>query len=289
MSRFIVLPARLLSDARLTSVTHLRVLMALCSYTDKHGWAWPSRKKLAERMSVDGSTVSLARVSQCVADLKSWGYLEAHSWTRESDGGQTSNRYRVLFDIGEPDAIPDGDDAPSGDSLTPVSSAYPPVSPKDLPPSKSHEIYSMKVPTNDSLKGGVYSAGEKAADEQFEQAWAAYPKRAGSNSKRDALKAWKARLAAGECFETLMSGVARYAKYCEDTGKTGTEYVKMAATFFGPSRHFAEAWEPPAKTLQRISSNIGPTNHREASRAAAAASIGLGTPSYDNEPFTIDA
>lgn len=222
-------------------MTHLRVLMALCSHTDKHGWAWPSRKTLADRMSVDGATVSVNRVSQCISDLKEWGYIEVVSQSRDADGSQTSNRYRVLFDIGLPV------DNSSDDGVPPVSPAYPPVNPMDLPPRKSHGIYPLKVPKNVPKKEGIYSAGEEAVDEQFEEAWRAYPKRAGGNSKRGALKAWNARLAAGDQAADLLAGTKRYAAFCAATGKVGTEFVKLAATFFGPDRHFAEVWALPVE------------------------------------------
>ncbi|ELY9614316.1 hypothetical protein ACEF96_004401 [Salmonella enterica] len=80
----------------------------------------------------------------------------------------------------------------------------------------------------------------------FEQAWQAYPKRAGGNPKATAYKHWKARLADGVAAADLLAGVQRYAAFIRATGKTGTEYVKQAATFFGPDRHFEELWTPPA-------------------------------------------
>ncbi|MFX1716720.1 DUF1376 domain-containing protein [Paraburkholderia sp. A1RO-5L] len=86
-----------------------------------------------------------------------------------------------------------------------------------------------------------------ASEAMFEQAWAAYPKRAGGNSRADALKAWKARVTAGVLPADMLAGVKRYAAYCEAKGNIGTEYVKQAATFFGPSKHFDEAWDIPAQ------------------------------------------
>lgn len=44
----------------------------------------------------------------------------------------------------------------------------------------------------------------------------------------------------------LLAGVQRYARYCEATGRVGTEYVKQGRTFFGPGRHFEEPWELPS-------------------------------------------
>ena len=40
-------------------------------------------------------------------------------------------------------------------------------------------------------------------------------------------------------------GAASYRAYCDATGKTGTEFVKQAATFFGPDKHYLELWEIP--------------------------------------------
>lgn len=81
---------------------------------------------------------------------------------------------------------------------------------------------------------------------EFETAWQAYPKRAGGNPKPSAYKAWNARLHEGVTPETLLAGVKRYAAFVVATGKLGSEYVKQAATFFGPDRHFEETWQAPA-------------------------------------------
>lgn len=77
------------------------------------------------------------------------------------------------------------------------------------------------------------------------EAWACYPKRAGGNSRKDALKAWKARVAAGADPAAMLAGVKRYAAYCEGTDKVGTAYVKQAATFFGPGDHYLDEWPLP--------------------------------------------
>lgn len=88
----------------------------------------------------------------------------------------------------------------------------------------------------------------RAGGDDFEQVWAAYPKRAGSNSKQDARKAWAARVRSGVDPAELAAGVERYAKYMRATGKEGTEYVKQAATFFGLGEHWKESWETPANS-----------------------------------------
>lgn len=81
---------------------------------------------------------------------------------------------------------------------------------------------------------------------EFETAWDAYPKRAGGNSKAGAFKAWKARLKDRVEPGDMLAGVKRYAAYARATGSVGTQFVKQAATFFGPDRHFDESWQAPS-------------------------------------------
>lgn len=104
MSRFCVIPSRVLDDDRF-AISHLRVIAAIGTFTDKNGWCYPSIKKIAEK-----ARLSRARVFACIKDLKEWGYIEVHCQYRP-DNSQTVNRYRVLFDVGAPVDIPNqGDD-----------------------------------------------------------------------------------------------------------------------------------------------------------------------------------
>lgn len=101
MSRFCIIPVRVLDDDRFT-ISHLRVIAAIGNFTDKNGWCYPSITTIA----------NLARVSRqwaikCIRDLKEWGYLEVHSQVKP-DGGTGPNRYRVLFDVGLPVSDPEG-------------------------------------------------------------------------------------------------------------------------------------------------------------------------------------
>jgi hypothetical protein len=85
---------------------------------------------------------------------------------------------------------------------------------------------------------------------------------------------------------TAWNGIKREA---EKAGLSFAQAVEMAAE---------RGWVAFRETFVREQSRnapkanhspgFGPVNHREASRAAAAASIGLGVTSYDNEPFTVD-
>lgn len=99
---------------------------------------------------------------------------------------------------------------------------------------------------------------------EFERAWMAYPSRTG-HSKAEAFKAWKARIADGEAVETILRGINRYAAYCE-ANHTEPRFVKHAATFFGPDRHYLNDW-----TVQvRIPTPVAPQNGSRFGAAAAA-------------------
>lgn len=116
------------------------------------------------------------------------------------------------------------------------------------------------IPESQKTPTAAVAAGEPQG---FAECWAAYPKRAGGNSRRDALKAYHARLA-DDAPDVLLAGTLRYAAFIAATGRTGTEFVKQAATFYGPSKHYLEDWSPPP---QQASPQ---TLTRDASRTLAA-------------------
>lgn len=94
-----------------------------------------------------------------------------------------------------------------------------------------------EVPTADkSARKGV------ACPAEFESTWRIYPRRAGDNPKPRALRAWNARRQEGHSPSEIHAGVTRYAAYIRASGKEGTEFVKQAATFFGPDKGFMETW-----------------------------------------------
>lgn len=80
----------------------------------------------------------------------------------------------------------------------------------------------------------------------FADAMAAYPTRSGGNPRDRARRAYAARLHEGATPAEILAGVQRYADWCAATEKIGTELVQQAATFFGPSRAYAEPWTVPA-------------------------------------------
>jgi hypothetical protein len=130
----------------------------------------------------------------------------------------------------------------------------------------------------------------KGYTEDFEDAWADYPKREGGNPKKSAFKAWNARLKTGATVEELHLGVIRYANFIRAKGKEHTSYVKQASTFFGPDEHYTESWEvtpnetspPPSRCSRGQQSPAAARNemHRNLYRrlaAEAAAEEGMDT------------
>jgi hypothetical protein len=86
---------------------------------------------------------------------------------------------------------------------------------------------------------------------EFDKIWADYPKRAGSNPKQAAYKAFRARLREGVDPESIRAGVTRYRAFCEATGKQGTEYAMTASRFFGPGREWEQDWaQPPPEAIK---------------------------------------
>lgn len=81
---------------------------------------------------------------------------------------------------------------------------------------------------------------------EFEAAWQAYPDRPG-DSKANAHKAWAARRKGGVTAEVLLAGAQRYAAFCTASA-TEPQYVKQAATFFGPGEHYLADWTPVARS-----------------------------------------
>ena len=79
----------------------------------------------------------------------------------------------------------------------------------------------------------------------FEAVWSRYPSRGDShNSKRAAFAKWRASINRGVTSGEMAAGVERYRAYCDARRQTGSEFVQLASTFFGPGEHWREPWNP---------------------------------------------
>ena len=113
----------------------------------------------------------------------------------------------------------------------------------------SHAKPSQAKPSEDNgtpAKAADAVSERKPYPDDFEQAWAEYPKREGGNPKKAAYKAWKARRAAGVPADELLQATRLYAQHCKAHGKTATSYVKQGSTFYGPDEHYRETYSTTA-------------------------------------------
>ena len=254
----------------------LVIMARLADYSNDDGVCYPSVETICRQLGLGESTVRTA-----IAELESSGWLRRES--RRKGNRNTSNLYYLNADRLEALARIEKDKVAALKQQRRANGFHPSDSePSNSEPSDSG--CSNVFHPSDSDKNGVFTRQNLTPDPQvnskhdpqvnskqesqdigvcgkassehrsskenysneFEQAWQAYPKRAGGNSKAAAFKAWKARLKDGVKPEDMLAGVKRYAAYVRTTGSVGTQYVKQAATFFGPDRHFEEAWQTPS-------------------------------------------
>jgi hypothetical protein len=141
--------------------------------------------------------------------------------------------------------------APDHAPMPPIGAA--PKTPLDLAPNPPPDYAPSRAGASSSSSSSskpscaIASHGDfgKGDPEGFSDCWNAYPKRSGGNSRKEAEKAYRARLKAGASPADMLAGVRRYAAYIRATEREGTAYVKQASTFFGTGEHWREAWELP--------------------------------------------
>lgn len=229
------------------------VLLKLADNASDQGECWPSYQHIADQCEISKRSVMNHIDALCECGL-------VKKELRVGPKGNSSNIYRLNFSS--------AGDSPGSAGNSPGSAGNSPGGSAGDSPRISHSFESVNDPVNDPIKHIGSSANASAParsakqdySPEFEAAWQAYPKRAGGNSKSAAFKAWKARLKDDVKPEAMIEGVKRYAVYCRVTGNAGTQYVKQAASFFGPDRHFEESWSSPstpgggqAGTVSRLS------------------------------------
>lgn len=248
MSRFSIIPARAVYDSRL-SPHALKVLCALGVHSDKSGWCYPSLKKIGALIGCSRQTVS-----GHISILVRLGYIESRIQKRD-DGGQSSNLYRILMDVGDPETA---SDLTGGDGLEPTGGAGPEPTGGDgqlFDTITSHTNDPINDPyRNTPLSGDSAdppSARKKhaPANQEFEAFWQAYPRRI---AKGAAIKAFGSALKVAT-FSEIMDGVRRYAQ----TGPV-PKYTPHPATWLNQQRWADEIKEESnGKIINR--SNAAPT------------------------------
>lgn len=89
------------------------------------------------------------------------------------------------------------------------------------------------------------------------QLQAAYPKRYGPQGWIRVRTILPQSVSAGATWDEILSGTKAYRDYCDATGKTGTEHVKSAQTFYdyrvqGWTEDYAPPQKPPSAAEQRL-------------------------------------
>ncbi|EED0148166.1 TPA: helix-turn-helix domain-containing protein [Escherichia coli] len=249
----------------------LMIMARLADYSNDDGVCYPGVETICRQLGLGESTVRTA-----ISELEADGWLTRQS--RRKGNRNTSNLYHLNADRleqlarTERDKVAElkqqrrlsvlRDPSKSEPSESECSGVFDPsdsgkktvLTLQNLDPDPQGlkhdpQVNSKHDPQDIGASADASAPARSARQEyspEFEQAWQEYPKRAGGNSKSAAFKAWKARLREGIKPETMLDGVRRYAAWVRATGNTGTQFVKQAATFFGPDRHFEDFWQQPA-------------------------------------------
>lgn len=198
----------------------------------RHGRKWVY--KTAQEWVDEFPFWSEATVKRAVSTLKAKGLIlvdkeSSTSWNR-------TNWYSVDYDaLGRIGAI-----------CTDASDQVAPMHESKLTESigSSCAIRSDQI---DPITISTETTSETTTETAFESFWKAYPRRAGNNPKRAALKAYRGRIAEKHTDAEILAGVTRYAAFCRATSKEGGEYVLRASTFLGPDKPFLQGWDLPAE------------------------------------------
>lgn len=249
----------------------LMIMARLADYSNDDGVCYPGVETICRQLGLGESTVRTA-----ISELEADGWLTRQS--RRKGNRNTSNLYHLNADRleqlarTERDKVAElkqqrrlsvlRDPSKSEPSESECSGVFDPsdsgkktvLTLQNLDPDPQGlkhdpQVNSKHDPQDIGASADASAPARSARQEyspEFEQAWQEYPKRAGGNSKSAAFKAWKARIREGIKPETMLDGVRRYAAWVRATGNTGTQFVKQAATFFGPDRHFEDFWQQPA-------------------------------------------
>lgn len=225
-------------------------------YIARMTWGWNRKffifrqKEAAEKLGMDKGEMSRAYNALIQADvlITKKGEVAINKYTDEWNLNHLESKKRKLGNSQQVVKNPTSCEKPNqklGNSQPEVVKNPTSTGPK---PANSADLDGSKDNTKDKKDNNPLNPPEgDRVDGLFEEAWEAYPKRAGGNSKKAARKAWDARIKQGAGPELMLAGVKRYRAFCDATGKTGLETVKMAATFFGPSDWYLEPWDVPGQ------------------------------------------
>lgn len=181
------------------------VLIKLADNASDQGECWPSYQHIADQCEISKRSVMNHIAALCESGL-------VKKVTRKGEKGNSSNIYLLHLDGAGDSLGGSANNSLSGAANSPGSAGVAPGGSAGDSPRTSHSFEPVKEPVNEPIAVGA-SADESVRvrsnrpeySPEFEQAWLAYPKRAGGNSKSAAFKAWKGAFAG----KSLISAAGR--------------------------------------------------------------------------------
>ena len=196
------------------------VLIKLADNASDQGECWPSYQHIADQCEISKRSVMNHIAALCESGL-------VKKVTRKGEKGNSSNIYLLHLDGAGDSLGGSANNSLSGAANSPGSAGVSPGGSAGDSPRTSHSFEPVKEPVNEPIAVGAsvdesvrVRSNRPEYSPEFEQAWLAYPKRAGGNSKSAAFKAWKARLNEGVNPETMLEGVKRYAGWVSAMGNS---------------------------------------------------------------------
>lgn len=232
------------------------VLIKLADNASDQGECWPSYQHIADQCEISKRSVMNHIAALCESGL-------VKKVTRKGEKGNSSNIYLLHLDGAGDSLGGSANNSLSGAANSPGSAGVALGGSAGDSPRTSHSFEPVKEPVNEPIAVGA-SADESVRvrsnrpeySPEFEQAWLAYPKRAGGNSKSAAFKAWKARLNEGVNPETMLEGVKRYAGWVSAMGNRIRDLDNYNKALFDALTH-AGVWEDD-RQVKRMLVEWGP-------------------------------
>ena len=207
------------------------VLLCIASHMNDKRQAWPSYAAICEETGL-----SRTPVSEALKRLVSSGWLKVI----RGQGGR-SNRYCLASKYVHMNGNGGTTSVQNLDSPSPESRLSSVQKVDSDSPESRLEVDTIEVDTTevDTKKKNTRSR-ELVFSADFAAFWAVYPRKDG---KQSAWRRWQTRRHEKVTAATMTAAAANYAAYCEAVG-TEQRFIKHAATFIGPDRHYEEWLEP---------------------------------------------
>ena len=201
------------------------VLLALADNANDDGDCYPSIATITRKCGLSERTVQ-----SVISSLEELGKV-----SRNFREGRST-----VYTITPAGFVPPQTSHPAAPAPTPAAPAPPPPQSTTLTPAAPAPITSKKPSIESPRK-----RHRAPIDSRFAEIRQKYPKRGGAQNWDDAERGYLKWLNNGNTHEEMLAGVERYAEHIRAAGNEGTEYVKMASSFFGRNRCFLESFPVP--------------------------------------------